>query len=453
MDDREPPLSQPLEKLTRKRGRSSFPLHLSFHPLPHRSLAATQTKKKTHDPLFNPSQPARRAAVAAPALAPALEAAIAVAPTASSLSDADRAAVARDLGYRSIGADLPAGVTLQDVIKSLPASVFTINPARAWAAVATTVAAVALSVYLISVAPWYLLPLAWAFAGTAWTGLFVVGHDCGHRSFSTNKLVEDVVGTLAFAPLLFPFEPWRIKHNHHHAHTNKLVEDTAWHPVPAAEAAKWGPVAGTLYKVFLGSPLKLFASVGHWAIWHFNLDLYSEKQKPRVLVSLAAVAAFAAVAFPLIYLNGGGLAGIAKFWLMPWLGYHFWMSTFTVVHHTAPHIPFKPAGEWDAAAAQLSGTVHCDYPALVEFLCHDINVHVPHHVSSKIPWYNLRAATDSLRSNWGRHMTEASWNWRMMKAIMTECHVYDAASNYVPFDFGKEEAFLAAQRKWLPDTM
>ena len=38
---------------------------------------------------------------------------------------------------------------------------------------------------------------------------------------------------------------------------------------------------------------------------------------------------------------------------MPWLGYHFWMSTFTVVHHTAPHIPFKPAGEWHAAQAQL----------------------------------------------------------------------------------------------------
>lgn len=33
----------------------------------------------------------------------------------------------------------------------------------------------------------------------------------------------------------------------------------------------------------------------------------------------------------------------------------------------------------------------------VEFLCFDINVHVPHHVMSKIPWYNLRAATDSLR--------------------------------------------------------
>lgn len=39
------------------------------------------------------------------------------------------------------------------------------------------------------------------------------------------------------------------------------------------------------------------------------------------------------------------------------------MSTFTMVHHTAPHIPFKPSEEWNAAQAQLNGTVHCDYPS------------------------------------------------------------------------------------------
>lgn len=145
-----------------------------------------------------------------------------------------------------------------------------------------------------------------------------------------------------------------------------------------------------------------------------------------------------------------------------------------MVHHTAPHIPFKAAEDWDGAAAQLGGTVHCDYPkwcalfvsvkflavseattstvrkavsdshllemlcnkgcyghssgrtypfALVigtmspvrlntrvksffaffrvEVLCHDINVHIPHHISQRIPWYNLRKATDSLRTNWG----------------------------------------------------
>ena len=57
--------------------------------------------------------------------------------------------------------------------------------------------------------------------GCAALQMFVVGHDCGHRSFSKNKLVEDIVGTVMFAPLIYPFEPWRIKHNHHHAHTNK----------------------------------------------------------------------------------------------------------------------------------------------------------------------------------------------------------------------------------------
>lgn len=38
------------------------------------------------------------------------------------------------------------------------------------------------------------------------------------------------------------------------------------------------------------------------------------------------------------------------------------MSTFTMVHHTAPHIPFRYSEEWNAAQAQLNGTVHCDYP-------------------------------------------------------------------------------------------
>lgn len=62
----------------------------------------------------------------------------------------------------------------------------------------------------------------------------------------------------------------------------RLVEDTAWHPVMPTEIEKWSPMQKTLYQVFLGSPLKLWASVGHWWIWHFDLAKYTEKQKPRV---------------------------------------------------------------------------------------------------------------------------------------------------------------------------
>ena len=31
-------------------------------------------------------------------------------------------------------------------------------------------------------------------------------------------------------------------------------------------------------------------------------------------------------------------------------------------------------------------------------------------------------------------MTEATFNWRMMKTICTELHVYDEEVNYKPFD-------------------
>ena len=260
--------------------------------------------------------------------------------------------------------------------------------------------------------------------GTAATGLFVIGHDCGHRSFSNNKLLEEIVGTLVFAPLIYPFEPWRIKHNHHHAHTNKLGEDTAWHPLTKEDLKEFGPVLWSVYSVFMASPLKCWASIGHWMAYHFDRKKFTERQMPRVIVSWLAVAAFAGGVLPLVALNYGWMA-VVKFWLVPWLGYHFWMSTFTVVHHTAPHIAFNESEDWNAAKAQLSGSVHCDYPAWVDFLTHDISWHVPHHVSSKIPWYNLRKATQSLRDNWGEYMTECTFNWRVMKTIFTELHVYD----------------------------
>lgn len=207
-----------------------------------------------------------------------------------------------------------------------------------------------------------------------------------------------------------------------------------------------------MIKAFLGSPLKLWASIFHWLIWHFDASKYTARQMPRVIISWVCCAAFAATAFPFIVANFGWF-GLVKYWLMPWLGYHFWMSTFTIVHHTAPHIPFKDGDDWNAAQAQLSGTVHCDFPKWVEFLCHDISWHVPHHVASNIPWYNLRRATESLRERWGEYMTEATFNPRLVKSIVTQCHVYDEENNYVTFDWQKQEPFFEAQRKYLPDMM
>ena len=49
--------------------------------------------------------------------------------------------------------------------------VFKLNHTMAWYGVIRTIAAMAASLYLISVSPWYLLPFAWLLAGTAFTGV------------------------------------------------------------------------------------------------------------------------------------------------------------------------------------------------------------------------------------------------------------------------------------------
>ncbi|GAQ88456.1 omega-6 fatty acid desaturase [Klebsormidium nitens] len=361
--------------------------------------------------------------------------AIAAPIAAPDLSDPEeRERLAKEYGFEQIGAPIPKGVTLRQVQNSLPPEVFEINELRSYSAVLLTACAVGASVWMIANSPWYLLPLVYAYTSAAWTGLFVIGHDCAHKCFSKNKLMEDIVGTLAFAPLLYPYEPWRFKHDRHHAKTNMLVEDTAWHPIVREDWEKFPGIAQLGMRLAMG-PLRPWASIGHQILWHFDLRKFTASQQNRVKISLAAVTAFAAIAFPLIVAQAG-IMGWVKFWLLPNLGFHFWMSTFTMVHHTAPHIPFKAAGEWDGAAAQLGGTVHCDYPRWVEILCHDINVHIPHHISQRIPWYNLRKANESLRANWGQYLNEAKWNKTLMKSILSVCHIYDEEKNYVAFDEG-----------------
>lgn len=341
------------------------------------------------------------------------------------------------LGFDRIGDPVPKGIPLSDVLGSIPKEAFEKDNMKAYKALAISLIGCAASSALIAVVPNWLLPLAWYIAGTAYTGFFVIGHDCGHRSYHTNKLVEDVIGTALMAPLIYPYEAWRVKHAQHHAKTNMLVEDTAWHPVVLEEMDDMSPVMRKVTQNFLGSPFKFLASIAHWLKWHFDLSLYKKSEKKRVAISIASCAGFAAVAFPLL-VKYTGWFGFVKFWLMPWLGFHFWLSAFTLVHHTSPHIPFKPQEEWDQVQAQLGGTVHCVYPRWVEILCHDINVHVPHHLSPRIPHYRLRMAYRAIKEKYGDYVNEATFNWRLVKMLVSEPHVYNKEKNYVPFKYYKD---------------
>ncbi len=329
------------------------------------------------------------------------------------------------------GPTLDTSLKIRDILDTLPKEVFVKNPKKAWFKVFVNIVCVGLGYWGVAVSPWYILPVMWIFLGTSLIGLFVLGHDCGHRSFSNRIWVNDLVGHILFLPLIYPFHAWRIMHNHHHKHTNKLEEDNTWTPFSPEEYDELSPLYQWWYRRMRGKFWWL-GSVAHWAVLHFDWRQFTGKQREQVRFSVLLVIVTAAIGFPLLFLNFG-IWGFVKFWLLPWLVYHFWMSTFTIVHHTLPTIPFKPENQWHEASAQLCGTVHCKYPWWVEFLCHDINVHIPHHLTTAIPWYNLRLAHKSLKENWGEYLQEREFSWALMVEISENCHLHNRQDNYQSF--------------------
>jgi omega-6 fatty acid desaturase (delta-12 desaturase) len=320
---------------------------------------------------------------------------------------------------------------LKDIIKTLPQECFQKNRLKAWTQVLLSVFAAVLGYAAIAKLPWFLLPFAWIFTGTALTGWFVLAHDCGHRSFAKRRWVNDWVGHILMLPLIYPFHCWRILHDYHHVHTNELLVDNAWQPWMIAAYAEAPAPIRVIYRLMRGQ-LWWLASIAHWGNLHFDLNQFSARDRNKAKLSIAVVLGFAVICFPVLIATTG-IWGFVKFWLMPWLVYHFWMSTFTLVHHTAPDIQFYPTETWNPALSQLTGTVHCRYPRWIEALCHDINVHVPHHISVAIPSYNLRLAHASLVENWGSYIRESSFSWPQMQEIVSHCHLYHPDQSYQSF--------------------
>jgi acyl-lipid omega-6 desaturase (Delta-12 desaturase) len=254
-----------------------------------------------------------------------------------------------------------------------------------------------------------LFPLLWVFTGTALTGFFVLAHDSGHRSFSPRRWENDLVGHVLLLPLLYPFHCWRIMHDKHHKYTNHIEEDNAWAPLRPEVFQSLPPVFRFLYAQARGYFWWL-ASIGHWLAIHFNPKLYREQDRKDATFSMRLVQAFALVLFPTLFyigsLSGGVLGG-------------FW----TIIN-------FYEAQQWTAVTGQLFSTIHCDFPAWVEYLCHNINVHIPHHVSTAIPSYNLPKAHKEIKARWGPFIHETRFDWPLMKGIVRSCHLYNDEDGY-----------------------
>jgi omega-3 fatty acid desaturase (delta-15 desaturase) len=237
---------------------------------------------------------------------------------------------------------------------------------------------------------WMGLGTYWIVQGFFLWCLFVVGHDCGHGSFSAYPWLNAVVGHLAHAPLLVPFWPWRWSHRQHHTYHQHFEKDRS-HPWLTEETriVRWFRLSGV--GPLFGWPLYLVAGMpdgSHYWPWSYA----HETTEHRLLCALSALSCVACLAAYLLYF---GVREAVMRVLIPVLVQGWWLTTVTYLqHHRGADTEVYHAKDWSFVKGALQ-TVDREFGWPLDQLHHHItDGHLVHHVCTSIPHYHLMEATE-----------------------------------------------------------
>lgn len=250
----------------------------------------------------------------------------------------------------------------------------------------------------------YLLTLALAvLAAGLLVRIFIFFHDCGHNSFlpSTrwNRILGFWLGVLVFTP----GEQWWKSHAIHHATSGNLdkrgVGDvttlTLEEYYQNRWAGRWGyrlfrnPLImfglGPIYMFVLSHrlPLPRYGKKETASVWWTNLAL------AVMIVGLGLLMGFkeyVLIQLPVIWL--AGMAGIWMFYLQHQFEETYWARD----------------GEWNYVASALLGASFYRLPKVLQWFTGNIGYHHIHHLSPRIPNYNLQPAHENvpLIRKWAR---------------------------------------------------
>lgn len=109
------------------------------------------------------------------------------------------------------------------------------------------------------------------------SSLFVVGHDCGHGTFSEYNWVNDLFGHLAHAPIMAPYWPWQKSHRQHHQYTSHLEKDKGHPWTTEQEYSASNLLVKHFSKIPLSGLLRLFLWICKYKIFVYSWLFFTKK--------------------------------------------------------------------------------------------------------------------------------------------------------------------------------
>jgi omega-6 fatty acid desaturase (delta-12 desaturase) len=308
-----------------------------------------------------------------------------------------------------------AGTSIGDIRDLIPRECYAFDPARAWGAILKTVLRLAVGLLVLTrIEPtwgagllWQLpaLAAAWLFVGWGLTGLFVIGHDCAHMAFSKTRWVNEAVGHVCLAIAFTGFHNWRIWHNYHHAKTQLRGVDPDWPEkmMPRAEYDRSPLGVRAHVRLGFGTPLGLVT--GFWVgmfrrtfmkTMAAQIPVTRAAEREMLFSSVFMFAVCGSISWAFVHF--GGAWALVKYYYVPVFIAAFHGALLTYLHHTNVDAMVFDRADWTPLRGQVISTFNVRFPRWIEAMWFDINIHLPHHLAPRIPWYHLHAATEAIRA-------------------------------------------------------
>ncbi|KAK6943483.1 Fatty acid desaturase, N-terminal [Dillenia turbinata] len=302
----------------------------------------------------------------------------------------------------------PPPFKLADIRAAIPKHCWIKDP---WKSMSYVVRDVAIVFGLAAVAAyinnWVFWPIYWAAQGTMFWALFVLGHDCGHGSFSNDPKLNSVAGHILHSSILVPYHGWRISHRTHHQNHGHVENDESWHPLNEKTYKSLDIVTKILrFSVpfpLLAYPIYLWGRSPGKKGSHFdpNSDLFVPSERKDVITSTICWTAMAALLVGLNFVMGP--MQMLKLYGVPYGIFVMWLDFVTYLHHHGHEekLPWYRGKEWSYLRGGLT-TIDRDY-GWINNIHHDIGTHVIHHLFPQIPHYHLIEATEAARPVLGKY--------------------------------------------------
>ncbi|CAH9057739.1 unnamed protein product [Cuscuta epithymum] len=319
----------------------------------------------------------------------------------------------------------PPPFKLSDIRAAIPKHCWVKDPLKSMSYVVRDVAVVfglaAVAAYFNN---WLVWPLYWFAQGTMFWALFVLGHDCGHGSFSNDAKLNSFVGHILHSSILVPYHGWRISHRTHHQNHGHVENDESWHPLSEKLFKSLDTVTKklrfTLPFPLLAYPVYLWSRSPGKKGSHFdpNSDLFVPAEKNDVITSTLCWSAMAAVLAGLSFVMGP--VQLLKLYGVPYVLFVMWLDLVTYLHHHGHEdkLPWYRGKEWSYLRGGLT-TIDRDY-GWINNIHHDIGTHVVHHLFPQIPHYHLIEATEAAKPVLGKYYKEPKKSWALPFHLLGE---------------------------------